>query len=141
MRRPLRVAGVAYKPLAVYGTLMSGQPFEDLWLGLGTAEPCTIPGLRLVVSPSHNQFPYGMKFQNDTTVGELIWIEPPHYLDLLARLDRLEGVPHHYQRISHIVRTEEHLNWEAWLYVIEPRQMRRGIKIPNNDWRQFAANN
>lgn len=130
------IEGIRYLPVAVYGTLMSGQPNSVLWHDFGTTEPCIIHDCSLVTTNGY--FPYGLVAPGSTTVGEALWIRSWNYKNVLARLDRLEGVPSHYRRIVTKITTEEG-EIEAWLY--SPDHLwdaRDAIAIPNNDWRAFV---
>jgi gamma-glutamylcyclotransferase (GGCT)/AIG2-like uncharacterized protein YtfP len=138
MRRPDRVEGILYLPFAVYGTLLSGERNDRLWIDHGYAEPCVIPNLRLWASRLHDSFPYGVKDDSHQTVGELVWVEPDAYLDTLDRLDILEGVPKFYKRTQEFAECDGELI-SCWLYTVSLNQVVQRQPIPENDWRLFTS--
>lgn len=103
-------------PIWVYGTLRPGGGNDGLWRE--RAEPrydnrCSVVGYALV----HNgHFPYLIPAATSQSVGTLIYPHAEHYDAVLADMDRLEGVPVHYRRITVSVLLR-HAIVGAWTYI------------------------
>jgi len=114
--------------LFVYGTLLEGEPNHVLLKTarrLGTAR--TRRGFRL---HDLGAFP-GMVASEDAegVVGEVYDVDDK----TLAALDRLEGVPHFYERVS--VELDDARTVEG--YTLPPRRVRGLPVIDSGDWRAF----
>jgi gamma-glutamylcyclotransferase (GGCT)/AIG2-like uncharacterized protein YtfP len=126
-------------PVAVYGTLRVGQPNADLWDGKAVASTgWAIRGYRLV--GAGRGFPYAVPADEDEKiVVDLLALYTADAVATLARLDRLEGVPHHYDRV--LAAAERHPRdgrydlATVWLYVpVHAEVGRWGDPIPSGDW-------
>jgi gamma-glutamylcyclotransferase (GGCT)/AIG2-like uncharacterized protein YtfP len=138
--RPL----VPILPVAVYGTLRVGQPNAGLWRGRAWASTgWAVRGYRLV--GAGRGFPYAIPAdEDDMIVVDLLTLDG---LDVLARLDRLEGVDHgHYDRVlAAAERRPRDGCYElatVWLYV--PADHRTAAlwaaePVPGNDWVAHVA--
>ena len=107
----------------VYGTLKRGQPNHH-WLA---GAPCQ--GLvRLENVLLHDLGPFPMAIHGDgVVVGELYQIDA----EMLASLDRLEGVPRLYQRW----RCQPLDSPWAWVYLGRPHQVRHSPVLVDGCWR------
>jgi gamma-glutamylcyclotransferase (GGCT)/AIG2-like uncharacterized protein YtfP len=102
-------------PIFVFGTLRPGHGNDRLWRGRARDQydgDCYVTGFRLV----GRGFPYPIPEEGAETVGALIVPEPEQYELVLAWMDDLEGVPHHYTRDLVVVTTPEGYR-VAWMYV------------------------
>lgn len=121
-------------PIFVYGTLRPGWGNSRTWAGI--ARPMhdglvTVDGYRLV---SNGAFPYAIPAEGETTTGCLIAPDADCYDMALARMDHLEGVPHHYRRISVGVEMPNAL-MVAWLYTPADPEVYADLRsVPGNDW-------
>lgn len=131
-------------PVFVYGTLRPCRHNAALWYDLadahhdGTAE---LLGWRLV---SNGSFPYAIPAPLHFARGCLLEPREGCGGELLARLDRLEGVPHHYQRIAVwiMLPTTETLDAEevrAWAYVDQTGRHADLRPVPGDDWDNETA--
>jgi len=121
-------------PIFVYGTLRPGSGNHGLWSGYAEAVldgDVRLTGYRLVTNGS---FPYAIPAPDETTVGCLIVPEPDHYNYVLARMDRLEGVPTHYSRVAVSV-DGPMTKIVAWLYTPTSDRYHSELgPVPGNDW-------
>jgi gamma-glutamylcyclotransferase (GGCT)/AIG2-like uncharacterized protein YtfP len=106
---------ITYQPTFVYGTLRPGGGNHHLWRDQAVARydnRCFVVGYALV----HNgHFPYLIPAATSQSVGTLIYPDADSYLDVLEDMDRLEGVPHHYERITVPVMLRHGIT-SAWTY-------------------------
>ncbi len=124
-------------PFFVYGTLRRGQGNYRLLRGrtvrevrarLTTARLYDIGGL-----------PMAIEGKGQVT-GEIMTISPNFYEDMLARLDRLEGVDHEhpdrgfYRRVICTPFTEDGKSTRAWVYLGTPEYMDNAQYISHGDW-------
>ena len=121
-------------PVFVYGTLRPGCGNDRLWRKWATAAhdgDAYVHGYRLV----HNgAFPYAVTDEESVTVGCLVYPLPAFEQDLMARLDALEGVPHHYDRVKVDVDVPG-ATVTAWMYAPPlDRHITRLPSVPGNDW-------
>jgi gamma-glutamylcyclotransferase (GGCT)/AIG2-like uncharacterized protein YtfP len=121
-------------PVFVYGTLRPGCGNDRLWRGKASAThngDVFVSGYRLV----HNGwFPYALADDKSIAVGCLVNPFPAFELEVLARLDALEGVPHHYLRLEVDAHTPDGVT-RAWMYVPNyDRSMSNMPAVPGNDW-------
>ena len=107
---------VTYQPAFVYGTLRPGGGNHGLWGSRAEArhdDRCFVVGFALV----HNgHFPYLIPAATSQSVGCLIYPHADHYDDVLADMDRLEGVPNHYNRVTVAVMLRRGIT-SAWTYI------------------------
>lgn len=124
-------------PIAVYGTLRPGFGNDRLWRERATASEGTgtVPGYRLV---SNGGFPYAIPAEPDqAAVVSLVWPNADEYDRVLASMDRLEGVPHHYTREEVLVLLSDGSGMVAWMYVPADPEHYEGLRpVPGNDWAQ-----
>lgn len=109
----------------VYGSLKSGMANHHRLAGAGCLGPAQLQGWAL-----YDLGPFPMAIASGdpahTLHGELYAVST----DLLACLDRFEGVPRLYDRVC----------WQcadgrlAWLYAGQPRQVRFVRRIPAGIW-------
>lgn len=120
-------------PVFVYGTLRPGHGNDRVWQGRAYAAfdgKCKVIGYRLV----DTGFPYMIPAKSDQTFGCLIVPLPEHYDAVLARMDALEGVPHHYTRETIAVLTPEGAVM-AWTYLpTHPEAVADLPEVWQNDW-------
>jgi gamma-glutamylcyclotransferase (GGCT)/AIG2-like uncharacterized protein YtfP len=120
-------------PTFVYGTLRPGQGNDRTWRDIAYASfdgKCRVIGYRLVDSG----FPYALPAITDQAFGCLITPLPERYDECMARMDALEGVPHHYLRETVAVLTPE---GAVMAYIYIPRNPERLAGLPEvfrNDW-------
>jgi len=125
------------KPIFVYGSLMPNHWNAHLWEEDAIAMPATLDGFRLV--SWHRNFPYAIPAEGERTKGYLVVCDPDAYAMILQRLDRLEGVPHHYDRVSVLANLDGE-QVEAWVYTPnDPDEYENDFRIPDNDWDTFLA--
>lgn len=114
----------------VYGTLRQGQSNAYLLSQHGVTRwiPASLSGYHLLNAGA--SWPYCRPNANaeGPVVGEMVEVTS----DALADLDRLEGVPHHYERHSVSILLGGTLLVPAWVYVAA-RDI-QGEPIPGNDW-------
>lgn len=113
----------------VYGTLLRGESNSPL---LGRSEPCgpahTAPDFTLV---SCGGFPALIVDGATAVRGELYDVDDA----TLVALDRLEGIPTHYQRVKIALANGE----KVWAYV--QREAHGRPIIESGDWRAYRAAN
>ena len=107
-------------PFFFYGTLRRGERAEMLVLGaISRRVPARARG-RLV--DTGEQYP-GVAFQEDAgdIEGELVWLDPSSYEEVVAQLDIYEGAPHLFRRrkIS-VLAGDEEVEAFAYEYVSDP---------------------
>ena len=123
-------------PFFVYGTLRPGQGLSHAWIGDAIGEhdgAATVAGFALWAFPG--SFPYAIPTgdPSDVAVGAIIRPVPGRYSDVLARLDRIEGYPSHYDRVEVTASTPDG-PVQAWIY--SPGDSTRSglVRIPDGDW-------
>lgn len=104
----------------VYGTLKHGFHNHDYFLKGIEFKKAKALGINLHAGP---HFPYAIKGAG-IALGEVYEVDD----DTLERLDRLEGVPHHYQRDEVFVFTEDFKKEKAMIYVSD-----HALKFPRID--------
>jgi len=123
-------------PIFVFGTLIPDSGNDRVWRGLAEAQDvgvATINDHRLV---SNGSFPYCLPSPGDVTTGALIHPFAHCYEEALIKMDRLEGVPRHYNRKSIVVTTPERLV-HAWYYIPEDWRAYSTLEpVFNNNWLQ-----
>jgi gamma-glutamylcyclotransferase (GGCT)/AIG2-like uncharacterized protein YtfP len=123
-------------PIFVFGTLLPDCGNDRVWRGLAEAQHsglATIQNHRLV---SNGSFPYCLPSPGDVTTGALIYPFDDCYDQALTKMDRLEGVPRHYNRKSIVVATPEGLV-NAWYYIPEDWRAYSDLQpVFNNSWVQ-----
>ena len=131
-------------PFFVYGTLRPGQGNYRLLAGRTTAEfPATLDGHALY-GPG---LPYVTAGEDDSAVvGDLIFVAPEHYREVLDRLDCLEGYRPgrrccHYEREARTVRYVDaggaEATTRAWVYLAGPaarERLRPAERIAGGNW-------
>jgi len=122
------------KPVFVYGTLRRGCGNDRIWQGKGVSRfdgDCFVAGFRLV---TNGAFPYALPAEEQTAVGALVYPNDAAEMEVLSRLDALEGVPYHYERHTVDVETPEGVV-VAWMYVpTQPEDYEDYETVPANDW-------
>lgn len=131
-------------PFFVYGTLRPGQAnHARLLAGRTVAEFGATLGDHAIYGPG---LPYVVGEEGSVVVGDLIFIDPDHYDEVLASLDRLEGYRpgswhSHYERTAVVVHhagpdgTE--MTSVAWVYLAGPSVAERlapAERIVSGDW-------
>ena len=131
-------------PFFVYGTLRPGQGNYRLLAGRTVGEfPAVLDGHALY-GPG---LPYVTAGEEDSAVvGDLIFVAPERYVEVLARLDGLEGYRpgsrhSHYEREARTVRyvgaDGAETTTVAWVYLAGPAardRLRPAERIPGGDW-------
>ena len=116
--------------LFTYGTLMNGHPNHHYCRNAINIEPATVCGKLYQLSAGYPtlQVPEesimsetsNVKFQIhkdwDTVYGELITFANPNEI---KPIDRLEGVPHYYQRVLIPVQKSNGQAIAAWVYIMD----------------------
>lgn len=124
-------------PVFVYGTLRPGCGNDSLWVRRAACRydgDCFVAGFRLV---TNGAFPYALPAEDEVSVGALVYPHPAAEAEVMARLDALEGVPHHYERLSVDVATPDGVV-AAWMYVPRRLDAYEGLEaVPGNDWIQY----
>lgn len=122
-------------PVFVYGTLRPQFGNAIVWERYGAT--CLHDGHAHAdgygLGYSHGAFPYMHEAEGRSAVGALVMplYETAADRRMLADLDALEGVPHHYQRIDLIVQTPDG-PVRAWAYTVAPRADLR--PVPGDNW-------
>lgn len=112
--------------LFVYGTLLAGEPHHPFLAGalpLGAAR--TVTGYRL---HDLGPFPAMVEAGSGAVVGELYEVSA----GAIARLDRLEGVPHLCRRAVLMLGTGD----LAQAYVMDPERIARRPVVEGGSWRE-----
>ena len=137
-------------PFFVYGTLRPGQGNYRRFLGGRTAQevPAALDGHALF----DLGIPYVVESTADVTVvGDLVFVAPQHYEDVLVDLDRLEGYSPrrtggHYQRQALPVRYQgaggSEIAVVAWVYLAGQAVRARLLEaypVPGGDWVAASA--
>ena len=124
----------------VYGTLRPRCGNDRLWQDRATARhdgECFVLGHKLV---TRGWFPYLVPAVTAQTIGALIVPHPGQLDEVLARMDILEGVPHHYERTTIAVLTPDGIE-RAWTYVPTDPSDWLLPEVPTNegryDWKEF----
>ena len=131
-------------PFFVYGTLRPGQGNYRILAGQTVGEfPATLAGHALY-GPG---LPYVTAGEEDSAVvGDLIFVAPEHYGEVLDRLDCLEGYRpggrhSHYEREARAVRYVDADGPEAttlaWVYLAGPaarERLQAAERIAGGDW-------
>lgn len=132
------------RPFFVYGTLRPGQGNYRLLAGRTVAEfPANLPGHALY-GPG---LPYVTAAAGDSSVvGDVMFVAPEDYAEVLVRLDCLEGYrpgrPHcHYERVgrpvSYVDADGAEVTTLAWVYLAGPaarERLRAAERIAGGDW-------
>jgi gamma-glutamylcyclotransferase (GGCT)/AIG2-like uncharacterized protein YtfP len=131
-------------PFFVYGTLMTGFGNRERCLRgvIGEATPATITGFEMF-DVAGGGFP-GIIDGSQMVVGELVFIDiEAKYLDVLARLDSLEGYRKGAKSSLYVRRkvqaTDNSGNtYEAWVYVWNS-PVNQHCRVDGNDWRKYVT--
>lgn len=110
------VAPSGLRNIFVYGSLRPGCHNARLWQGIGAARwdgTAYVIGYKLV---NQGWFPYLVRAASAQTVGALIVPDEGWEWEVLRRMDALEGVPVHYERMAVGVMTPDGPE-RAWTYV------------------------
>jgi gamma-glutamylcyclotransferase (GGCT)/AIG2-like uncharacterized protein YtfP len=126
-------------PVFVYGTLRKGFGNYRLLKGKTIKEECGLIDGAIYPVSSNGGFPCLVE-QKGVVVGELMYIEPNMYEQVLERLDGLEGYREKDERYSMYLRRVRTVqtrggNVEAYVYI-----WNNGIrteKIPSGCWKTF----
>jgi gamma-glutamylcyclotransferase (GGCT)/AIG2-like uncharacterized protein YtfP len=79
-------------------------------------------------------YPYVVERGSDNIIGEILTFTD--WEAALDQLDRIEGYPAFYDRRVKTVTLEDGRKVEAWVYFMQPSQVRQGRAIPTGDWIQ-----
>jgi gamma-glutamylcyclotransferase (GGCT)/AIG2-like uncharacterized protein YtfP len=109
----------------VYGTLLRGQPNHGRMAGATFVREVRTEACFTLVDLG--PFPALRDGGGTAVLGELYEVTPEH----LAALDRFEGVPHHYERVT--VRLAD--GARVQVYVQRGTLHRGGDVIASGDWR------
>ncbi|MFY0545719.1 gamma-glutamylcyclotransferase family protein [Brevibacillus sp. H7] len=132
-------------PVFVYGSLRAGFENHRLYVQPYPhhVQKAAVRG-RLYHLPSG--YP-GLLLEDEGWVsGELIFFADGVYAEVMSRLDKLEtfygpGDPRNeYERViveATLTETSESIRAYAYLYVDEAYAKRKGICVPDGDWREF----
>ena len=142
---PKRHQGIV--PFFVYGTLMLGEGNDRMWHRHvdRIEQNLVVPGYQLgvnVIDPSViASFPYAMSDPDPDhyIMGEVLWPDSDEAAGWLTKeLDRIEGHPNHYKRISVEVLRNAHESVTAWMYVMAREEIwgSRITKI-GSSWREY----
>jgi gamma-glutamylcyclotransferase (GGCT)/AIG2-like uncharacterized protein YtfP len=135
-------------PVFVYGTLRNGMGNYDRILAGRTVEEYP------AVLPKHKMFSVGIAYvtdcdagDNGMVIGEVMYVEPGRYKEVLARLDSLEGYRpgggryNHYERVRRtaVITTEsgEQKSVEVWVYhggVDHLNRFSEAQRVKSGDW-------
>ena len=112
--------------LLVYGSLMRGMANHHRLAGASVRGAAQLQGLALY---DLGPFPMAIASGNpaDTLHGELVLVRRSQ----LSALDRFEGVPRLYQRVSWALGDGR----RVWVYIGRPRQVRFVNRIADGIWR------
>jgi gamma-glutamylcyclotransferase (GGCT)/AIG2-like uncharacterized protein YtfP len=122
-------------PVFVYGTLRPGRGNDRLWQCKATHHhdgEAMARGYRLV----HNgAYPYAIPAPDEFAVGCLLRPLWTKYREVVAEMDRLEGVAYdHYKRVAVTVELAKGRE-QAWIYTpVDPDHYANHPKVPGNDW-------
>lgn len=125
--------------LFVYGSLKTGFGNHALIEDKVKVGDDAVEGFCLYTP--HGFYPYAFREAGKRVTGEVYWIDQ----DTLEILDRLEGVPHHYERIA--VNTEG--GRLCWIYCVpDGSELKKGNQVlvgetwenqPREFWRKKLA--
>ena len=117
--------------VAVYGTLLTGEGNYGVGADALDRKPCRLRG---TLYDPHYGFPaFVPKSRGAFAVaGEVLEVAE----ETFARLDRLEGYPHLYDRKRVPILLEDGSRVEAWVYVLQ-RLPERATVIECGDWRAY----
>lgn len=117
--------------VAVYGTLMTGERNYSVGADALSRVPCVIHG---TLYDTGWGFPAFVPGGDTPVVAELLEVDGA----VMARLDRLEGYPYLYNRLSMTATLEDGTQESAWVYVMN--NMPDGaVQIPSGDWRKWRT--
>lgn len=117
------------KKVAVYGTLLTGEPNCRVGADAVSRTPCTITG---TLYDTGWGFPAFVPQGTTEVKAELLEVDEA----TMERLDRLEGYPRLYGRRKVPVRLPDGQADTAWVYVMN-RLPDRARVIPGGDWREW----
>jgi gamma-glutamylcyclotransferase (GGCT)/AIG2-like uncharacterized protein YtfP len=130
-------------PFFVYGTLIPGQPNEHLWgKAIAKTETAVITNCQLY---DMGYYPMLVEQQGAAVHGKLITVKKQAYMNILTRLDNLEGfVPDRprdstYHRVQRDVMTSTGRTAVSWVYVGHMDQLGDSRLISGGDWVAYAA--
>ncbi|MFN2202750.1 MAG: gamma-glutamylcyclotransferase [Caldilineaceae bacterium] len=128
-----------HHPLFVYGTLLTGERAHALLAHcLARTEPASLPNAVIYSLGSYPMLVDGA----GEVAGELCWLLPERYADLLVSLDGYEGPL--YSRELRAVRLpgqevdSPHEAIQAWVYV-GTRLPLHASRIESGDWRSRSS--
>lgn len=131
-------------PAFVYGTLMTGFGNYRRCLQGATADTrkAAVSGFRMY-DVANGGFP-GIVPGNNNVVGQLMYIKPELYEQVMERLDMLEGYREGHKARSMYIRQQVTAVDEAgqevqcWIYVWNG-DVRYCPEVPAGDWRAYKA--
>lgn len=120
-------------PFFVYGTLRRTGSNAHMLQGK-VARTATAQADRLTMLHM-GTYPMCVEGQ-DVICGELVWVKPEDYSQILARLDALEGHPDYYHRVKRRVTVLPGGNLvQAWIYLgTHPQDHHDCPRIAHGDW-------
>jgi gamma-glutamylcyclotransferase (GGCT)/AIG2-like uncharacterized protein YtfP len=127
-------------PLFVYGTLRPSEPNYSFLRGNTIEEqPGQVRGMNLYAL---NNYPLAVQGSN-TLVGEIMWLHPRTYNQLLTRLDTAEGYNpannsgrYRRERCQIINRYNQII--VGWIYAARPELVTSAYRlIPHGDWLKY----
>jgi gamma-glutamylcyclotransferase (GGCT)/AIG2-like uncharacterized protein YtfP len=139
-------SNVEYRPVFVYGSLLTGLPNHHI---VADAVVGTVAGQTGGVQMYANGISYPFAVRGEGVIkGQIFWLDNDRnvYTSAMLRLDRLEGYKNKssdlYTREVVRVVAQDGSEVEAWMYIAS-EGMAEGIKdqlprLPDGDWRAFS---
>ena len=133
-------------PVAVYGTLRTGHHNAHLISHADTYRP--VARLYDVALLGRGMsFPYAVRCDGLITVCELVTIKHRHWLDVISRIDQLEGFDsryphaygHHYRRVRYTAWIGRQ-SQVVWLYLADYPPVGMERLIASGDWSNRHGN-
>jgi gamma-glutamylcyclotransferase (GGCT)/AIG2-like uncharacterized protein YtfP len=133
-----------YLPVFVYGTLMEGFGNHSHFLhnNFDRKEEAILQGhVMMSLGGFPMIFESPSKSERDVIIGEVYWIPKSRYLDVMGRLDSLEGEGYFYHRDIVMVTVQsnsEKKEIEAWAYRGHSDRQIKNIVV-SGSWREHVA--
>jgi gamma-glutamylcyclotransferase (GGCT)/AIG2-like uncharacterized protein YtfP len=131
------------RPFFVYGTLLPEQPNYYVWgeSVMAAAEAWLANG-RLY---DLGHYPMLIEEGKASVRGMVIFVERADYVDVLTRLDHLEGYDPAqpgacaYRRVARRVRLANGRSETAWVYVGQPQYVAEVAVVSGGDWAAYVT--